>query len=145
MQLRPASVEDLPDIVKLEETFEPGDRFSEQSYRYLIRSNSFVWVLEDTEFIGTAVVLVRKNSKTARLYTVAISEKFRGQGLGKRFITDIVEKLTSLGYNKLSLEVKESNINAWKLYESLGFKLQNLIENYYADGSTAKRYVKDLK
>ena len=145
MRLRLALVEDLPNIIKLEETFDVGDRASKESYKRLLKSES-VWVLENNKtIVGSAIVLVRANSRTARLYSVTVVENLRGQGLGKKIINEIVDKLKNLNYDKLSLEVKESNFNAQKLYESLGFEFIKSIENYYADSSAAKRYVKSLK
>ena len=38
---------------------------------------------------------------------------------------------------ELRLEVKQGNTEAIKLYEGLGFRQVNFIENYYEDGSPA--------
>jgi ribosomal protein S18 acetylase RimI-like enzyme len=144
MQFRLALVEDLPSIIKLEQTFDVGDRASKESYKRLLKSKS-VWILESNKIIiGSAIVLIRTNSRIARLYSITVAENLRGQGLGKKIINEIVDKLKNLNYDKLSLEVKESNTQAWKLYESLDFEFIKSIENYYADSSAAKRYVKSL-
>jgi ribosomal protein S18 acetylase RimI-like enzyme len=49
----------------------------------------------------------------------------RGRKIAGSLLTAVLENLKSRGFKFCNLEVKENNVNAIKLYESLGFKIKN--------------------
>jgi ribosomal protein S18 acetylase RimI-like enzyme len=53
----------------------------------------------------------------------AIAPRFRGQGLGRSLIQDILKLAGSLGAKRVSLGVYGSNRVARRLYESMGFTI----------------------
>ena len=62
---------------------------------------------------------VKTDEKTASIEFVATGSKYRKMGVASA----IMEYIFSLpGYNNYILEVADTNINAYKLYEKLGFK-----------------------
>ena len=54
--------------------------------------------------------------------SIAVDEKFRGQGLAKEHIRHSFVKAKELGYKKVSLIVDTNKPKVRKFYESLGFK-----------------------
>ena len=54
--------------------------------------------------------------------SIAVDEKFRGQGLAKELILHSFAKAKELGYKKVSLIVDVNKPKVRKFYESLGFK-----------------------
>lgn len=54
--------------------------------------------------------------------SIAVDEKFRGQGLAKELILHSFIKAKELGYKKVSLIVDVKKPKVRKFYESLGFK-----------------------
>lgn len=54
--------------------------------------------------------------------SIAVDEKFRGQGLAKELILHSFAKAKELGYKKVSLIVDINKPKVRKFYESLGFK-----------------------
>jgi diamine N-acetyltransferase len=68
---------------------------------------------------------------------IIIGEKeYRGQGLGKEITMMGLEYgFNSLGLKKILLHVNNSNIQAIKLYTSIGFAVEGkLRDHYYFDG-----------
>ena len=53
---------------------------------------------------------------------MGILEPHRGQGLGRRLITKTLEHALSNGILRVTLEAREDNVRAIRLYESVGFK-----------------------
>ena len=54
--------------------------------------------------------------------SIAVDEKFRGQGFAKELILHSFAKAKELGYKKVSLRVDVNKPKVRKFYESLGFK-----------------------
>lgn len=63
---------------------------------------------------------------------VAVAPFFRGQGIGRRLVAALMEKAQKLSLNELTLEVRETNLPARKLYESLGFAPAGRRKGFYA-------------
>lgn len=68
------------------------------------------------------------------IYKIGIIKEYQGKGLGKYFLKEVI-KLSET--KRLLLEVKSTNINAIKLYESCNFKKYYIRKKYYSDGTDA--------
>lgn len=66
------------------------------------------------------------------IMNVAILEEYRGRRIGEKLLKKMFE-LSSPEVESYTLEVRESNAPAKKLYERLGFKYSGLRPGYYAD------------
>ena len=65
------------------------------------------------------------------LMNIAISPGFQGQGLGKTLLSFLCSHSIERGEQEIWLEVRESNINAIKLYQALDFVEVDIRKNYY--------------
>lgn len=80
------------------------------------------------------------------LANIAVSPKYRRQGLGKALLTKICGEARALGVERLFLEVRESNGGAMALYSSVGFTQIGRRRNYYVNPrEDAVTMVKALK
>jgi [ribosomal protein S18]-alanine N-acetyltransferase len=87
--LRPAGLADLPALLALETEF-PGDRMSAPAWRRLLRSpTAEVRVaLDEGEVVGNCVLLFRRHSRWARLYSIVIAQRARGRGLAQALMRE---------------------------------------------------------
>lgn len=69
----------------------------------------------------------------AQVTNIALYKNFRGQGLGRKLVTALMQKAQMDGAENILLEVRRSNSVAQKLYESLGFRLIGERKGYYQD------------
>ncbi|QLB14134.1 ribosomal-protein-alanine N-acetyltransferase [Mannheimia granulomatis] len=67
----------------------------------------------------------------ATLFNIAVDPDFQGKGFGKRLLSELILQLQKQGVATLWLEVRESNIAAQKLYDSLGFNEVTIRKSYY--------------
>lgn len=67
----------------------------------------------------------------ATLFNIAIDPIFQGKGLGKQLLRELIEQLRAKKIATLWLEVRENNLPAQKLYDSLGFNEVTIRKNYY--------------
>lgn len=147
-QFRPARLDDVAALQNLEnQVFSPADYpLSARALRYHIRRQNLLLVLcYPTEIIGYVLVLLPKSRKTARLYSIAISPAFRKQNFGKQLITQVLASIILLGFQRISLEVKVSNLHAIRLYHRMGFTIQYCLAHYYLDGTDGYRMLLNLE
>ena len=145
--IRPARAEDVDALCAIENAAFLTDRISRRSFRQLIeRETAETLVAEiDGALAGYAMVLVRKGTGVARLYSIAASSDFAGKGVG-RALLEAAEKV-AFDHDRLMLrlEVREDNPRAISIYERSGYRRTGRETNYYEDGMSALRYEKTLR
>ncbi len=69
----------------------------------------------------------------AQVTRVAIAKTERNRGLGKVLTKAMLESAWEQGATAMTLEVRESNISAQKIYQANGFVSEGVRPNYYED------------
>lgn len=64
---------------------------------------------------------------------IAVHPDFRGKGLGRYLVVEMLKAGEAKGCEKFTLEVRPANKEAVQLYESLGFKGVGVRPKYYQD------------
>ena len=64
---------------------------------------------------------------------IAIAEKMRRKGYGKKFLKFIEKIAVTYKVKKISLEVRRSNCIAQDMYRKYGFKVIRFLRNYYQE------------
>lgn len=145
-RIRRAAEADLGNLVELEERTFAQDRISRAQYRrHLGSATAKVLVARLAgHLIGSAVLFFRRNSDSARLYSLAIADEARGHGLGKALLDACEHYARQRRCRRIRLEVRVNNPVAIALYERHGYRLTGRREAYYEDGTDALRYEKVL-
>jgi ribosomal-protein-alanine N-acetyltransferase len=150
--IRPAEKADILAIVSLEQSVFPGDRLSRRSLTAFVTSRSAVFLVAEAmpesrggRIAGYVIPLFRKPSRIARLYSVAVSPDFQGQGVARRLIEAAEATAAKRAKTRMRLEVRADNRAAIALYLKLGYKPFGNISSYYDDGADALRFEKTLK
>lgn len=134
------------DLLALNEACFRYDRISRRNLRNLLRSPSAycLGVYQRSQLVGSMVLLFRQNTRSARIYSIAIAPAFRGKGIGRRLILRAEREATVRGCRRMRLEVRLDNGAAISLYESLGYTDAQVLPGYYEDGTHGMRYRKEL-
>ena len=69
----------------------------------------------------------------AHVTNVAILGEYRGQKLGEKLMTALIERAKERGALSMTLEVRESNSVAQGLYAKFGFVSRGVRRKYYTD------------
>ena len=146
VHVRSARAADLDALVELEHHTFTTDRVSRAQYRrHIAGATAAVLVAEnDSRVLGSAVVFFRRGSDGARLYSVAVSDRARGQGIGDILVAAAEQAARHRGSRRIYLEVRHSNAGAIRLYERRGYRRIGVLPGFYEDGEDAWRYQKDL-
>ena len=78
------------------------------------------------------------------IMNVAVLESYRHKGYGSIMLKRIIDDAKRLAARAITLEVRESNIAAIKLYESHGFTCSGIRPRYYMDKENALIYWLEL-
>lgn len=146
--VRPAIFDDIDAIWCIEEQSFETDHISRRSFRAFIkRPTAKVIVAENVhrKVVGYAVILFRRKTALARLYSIAVLKNAVQRGIGK-VLLEASEKLAfEEGRVYMRLEVHEDNEKAIRLYRRLHYRLIGHYLNYYDDNGTALRLEKTLR
>lgn len=69
----------------------------------------------------------------AHITNIAVLPEFRGRGFGEALLNKMIEQCREKGIERMTLEVRVSNIAAQSLYKKLGFLNGAIRKNYYSD------------
>ena len=139
-RVRPAQHRDDAAILTLEELF-PSDRMSMRSVRHFLKSPSArSWVAElEGAVVGNLILLTRRNSHVARIYSVVVAPPARGRRFAERLIRAAEAEAQALGLKQIKLEVRADNTAARALYGKLGYVEDQALPGYYEDGADGLR------
>lgn len=80
--------------------------------------------LDKNESIIGFVTLNEKSDNLVDIGLVAVSDGYRGKGIGKKLLHYALKKSYELGYKEIQVVTQLNNISAMKLYESVGFSIK---------------------
>ena len=69
------------------------------------------------------------------ILNLAVNPRYRCRGYGKRLLRRVLDHSYRQGARTATLEVRQSNFIAKRLYSSLGFEVLGMRKNYYRDNS----------
>lgn len=145
-RIRRASRADLDALLALEEATFDSDRISRAQWRRHIDSDSATVLVSGTSGRVDAAVVVfyRRNTRNARLYSLAVGAHARGTGLGGALLAAAEADARVRGRASMRLEVRCDNPSAIALYERRGYARIARLPGFYEDGADAWRYAKAL-
>lgn len=104
-------------------------KLSKENFIYHIkRQNIFIFLYENNT---AGYILYIKYKNSIRIYSLAVSNKFKNMGIGKSLCEAVINYAKLNLKNSVFLEVRKSNINAINLYKKLGFVYHKYLKNYY--------------
>ncbi|HEY0403822.1 MAG TPA: ribosomal protein S18-alanine N-acetyltransferase [Blastococcus sp.] len=133
MAIEPMTQADLPAILRIEglsfTTSWPVNAFSNE-----IRDNKlahyFVGRLDGTIVAYGGIWVILEDS---HITTIAVHPDYRGLKLGEEMLIKLLDEAILQGASWITLEVRESNDVAQKLYRKYGFTTVSTRRGYYSD------------
>jgi ribosomal protein S18 acetylase RimI-like enzyme len=144
--IRKATLNDVNGLVEIENISFDTDKISRRNFRYLLtKANAETLVDEERGVIhGYALLLLHSGTSLARLYSIAVHPRYRGNNIGVELLTEIERIAIERDCVYLRLEVRSDNEPARNLYLKFGYKKIGIIPEYYEDRMEATRYEKFL-
>jgi ribosomal protein S18 acetylase RimI-like enzyme len=144
--VRAATSDDLAALVELEQRVFATDRLSRRSLQRLLKSPAATVLVaqENAHLVGTAIVLFRRGSMVARLYSIAVAPHASGRGIAPLLLQAAETAALARHCHSMRLEVHTTNHAAISRYRKSGYREFGRLRSYYEDGGDALRFEKRL-
>ena len=106
------------EVQSIQFTLEDFKRFVQSSNTKIIKERNCIAILGLTD-------------GEIEVYFIGVEEKFRGKGLGKKLLKNVISFSKDYGASTIVLEVGVNNRPAKNIYRSLSFEECGVRKNYY--------------
>ena len=129
-QILPMTADDIAQVAALEQACF-SDPWPQSVLEKELENELSLWMVakESSEvlgYVGSQSVL-----DEADMMNLAVRETARRQGIARSLVQTLCKRLSEKGVQSLTLEVRDSNEPAIRLYEALGFSQAGKRPNYY--------------
>lgn len=130
--IREMTLDDLEMVMEIEEENFSVPWSETGFFTFLIRDDTiFLVAQEEDQIVGyCGVVMVQDEGD---ITNVAVAKKSQNKGIGKRLVSEMLNKTKEAGVRTLFLEVRLSNDAAIHVYEQAGFERCGMRKNYYEE------------
>ena len=130
MEIRPYREEDLAEVVEFGRRVFPNapphndpSRVIEKKLK--VQRELFVVAIDGGRIVGTAMGGI--DGHRGWVYSVGVCPDHRRQGIGSALMKRVEDDLACIGCPKLNLQVRGTDREAVRFYESLGYKVEDRI------------------
>jgi len=143
LTIRPMTADDLDGVLLLEEA-SFSDPWNRALYEHELNDNKLsryrVVTPAATDSVLPSVIAQAGwmlFGEEAHILTIAVRPEFRGQGVGRWLLLNLIDEARGTGCVSIVLEVRPSNEAALRLYEKMGFSMISRRKRYYPDKEDA--------
>ena len=130
IEIRKMQIRDLPKVLGIEEELFSEPWSVKMFIEKIINHKAFIMMKSDEqEIIG--YICGWKINNEFEITNLGIKKQFQRQGFGKILVEHIFKEMKKDDCKVFSLEVRENNFAAHKLYEKTGFEIIGIREGYY--------------
>jgi ribosomal-protein-alanine N-acetyltransferase len=123
---------DMPEVLQTEqESFEYS--WTEEDFlRCLRQRNCIGMVAEQGEkVVGFMIYELHKNK--LHILNFAVNPNYRRLGVGSQMVAKLISKLSSHRRTRITLEVRETNLDAQLFFRKQGFRALRVLRSFYED------------
>ena len=127
-----STLEYAENLAKLEETLFTTSWDRVTINEKINRGEFLYWVYEqDDQIIG--YLAIQKTLNDLHILGIGVLKDYRNQSIAKKLTQELISYFEISQFEKILLEVRESNQAATNLYQSFGFKQYGVRKNYYVN------------
>jgi ribosomal-protein-alanine N-acetyltransferase len=145
--LRDFRPQDLEAAYRLDQQcFEPGIAYTRGQIRDFLGRGGAVALAAAAED-GALVAFAIGHAAGARghIVTIDIAPGERRRGLGRRLLSELMNRLADAGARQMRLEVDPRNDSAVRFYERMGFRATRGLPDYYGPGRDGLRMTLEMR
>jgi ribosomal-protein-alanine N-acetyltransferase len=135
LEISPMQLDDIPAVLKIEALSFPA-AWPPNAFLNELRDNKlayyFVGRLDGRIVAYGGIWVILEDSHVT---TIAVHPEYRGQRLGEELLVHLLDEAIERGASWITLEVRETNDVAQKLYRKYGFTVVSTRRGYYSDNN----------
>ena len=139
LTFRRATLPDVSALTQLESRCFDSDRISSRSFRRFIteKRSDLLLVEHDGSVVGYFLLIYRRGTSLARLYSLAVDPDKRKRGIAELLMSAAEKAASARNCVLLRLEVRFDNLSAIRLYQKLNYHEFAVKHDFYEDHSDA--------
>ena len=123
---------DMSDVLEIEKSCFEFPWFEEDFIRCLRQRNCIGMVAEyDEHIIGFMIYELHKTR--LHILNFAVHPDFRRSHVGQQMVAKLISKLSYQRRTQITLEVRETNLEAQLFFRGQGFRATNVLRSFYED------------
>ena len=134
IEISEADIHDLDDIYNLEQQTKLPNKLTKEMLQDILKNKNYKIFKTSTSELLLGFAIVQKSDEI-NIDNIVVDMNYRNLGIATKLINKVAEYAQSVGISIISLEVSNKNLNAFLLYDKLGFKQRRIRKKYYSDGS----------
>jgi [ribosomal protein S18]-alanine N-acetyltransferase len=135
LQIEPMCSEDIPRVLEIEavsfSTAWPANAFTNELNENKL-AHYYVGRLDGKVVAYGGIWVILEDS---HITTIAVQPEHRGYGLGEQLLIHLLDEAMTRGASWITLEVRETNDVAQRLYRKYGFTNVSVRRAYYSDNN----------
>ena len=137
LTFRRATLPDVSALTQLESRCFDSDRISSRSFRRFIteKRSDLLLVEHDGSVVGYFLLIYRRGTSLARLYSLAVDPDKRKRGIAELLMSAAEKAASARNCVLLRLEVRFDNLSAIRLYQKLNYHEFAVKHDFYEDHS----------
>jgi ribosomal-protein-alanine N-acetyltransferase len=123
---------DMPEVLQIEaESFEFP--WSEDDFVRCLRQRNCIGMVVEQDDRGVGFMIYELHKTRLHILNFAVAPDCRRRGLGQQMVTKLVGKLSLQRRVRVTLEVRETNLDAQIFFRAQGFRAVSVLRSYYED------------
>lgn len=144
MLIREAHVEDISQLLDIEhycyDNPWPREAFEEE----IGNGDVGIGMVAEEDGMIVGFLTGMAMAKELHLHNIAVHPDYQGRGIGRQLMEAVDDYCREGDFRLITLEVRQDNDIARRLYLSLGFKAVGTRKDFYSPGQDASLYTKEL-
>lgn len=132
VDIREMTLDDVEQVYHLEKSIF-SIPWSKTSFENSIKGKDTLFIVAEKQEEIVGYLGMYLFSEEADISNVVVSKEYRRQHIAKRMLEYIFVQAKSRGVKNVTLEVRETNVAAIRLYERMGFSEAGIRKNYYKE------------
>jgi len=136
MNVRLANKSDIPQLIAISEAADSSAHWTPQQWADIFRTQApprFAWMAHQENQQGIGFLVAQHNGPEWELENIAVLPDFQRQGVGAGLMSALLNQAQTLQAERILLEVRASNLSAFRFYDVSGFQVLARRRAYYAN------------
>lgn len=123
---------DMPEVLQIEQdSFDYS--WTEEDFLRCLRQRNCIGMVAEVGDKVVGFMIYELHKSKLHILNFAVCPNHRRNGMGGQMIAKLIGKLSSHRRTKITLAVRESNLNAQVFFRAQDFRATKVLRNYYED------------